>query len=593
MSTNSPTGAETVRWDLSDLYASPTDPQLAADMEKARALAASFATTYHGRVAKLDLAALTQALSAYEEIMRLLTQIGAYCYLIWSTDTQNPELGKLMARKDDHAAEIEQLVLFFELEWANAPQETAVHADDPALARYGHYLKQKRLFQPHTLSEAEEKVISQLSLTSSQGWSRFYEEVTSKLTYPVDGRELTYAETAELLFNPDRAQRQKAADAFTQVFAANSHALTYIFNMMLLDKASKDKMRGYATWVSERNLHNQVSDETVAALVTAVTSRYDIVSRYYRLLKQQLGYDELFDYDRYAPISQEEPKVSWNEAQRIVLQAFTQFDPRLAAIAQKFFDHNWIDAPPQVGKMSGAYCAYTTTTNHPYVFMNYTGDMGQVMTLAHELGHGIHAYLAREQGELQASTPITTAEMASTFCEMLVFDYLLQQQSDPQLRLAMRMRKTADTFATVQRQIALNRFEHAIHTARREQGELDSSQFNQLWLETQRALFGDSITIRQAYQTWWMPISHFVSLTGYVYGYAFGELLVWALYARYKQQPEGFADRYLQVLRAGGSDWPHRVLAPMGVDLQNPNFWHEGLDLLAQFIADMESDSQR
>lgn len=588
--TTTPTGAENVRWDLSDLYAAPDDPQLAADMEQTRTLAKEFAAKYRGRVAGLSAAELAQALGEFEAIVRLLNQIGYYAFLVWSTDTQNPELGKLMARKDDHGTEIEQLLLFFELEWANAPAETAVLADDPLLARYGHFLKQKRLRQPYTLSEPEEKVISQLSLTGSQGWTRFFEEVTSKLTYPVDGRELTYAETAELLFNPDRTLRQKAADAFTQVFSANSHVLTYIFNMVLLDKASKDKMRGYPTWISARNLDNQVADETVDALVTAVTSRYDIVSRYYRLLQRQLGYDELFDYDRYAPITQEEPKISWDKARAIVLQAFAQFDQRLADIAQKFFDHNWIDAPPQVGKMGGAYCAGTITTKHPYVFMNYTGDMGQVMTLAHELGHGIHFYLAREQGELQASGPITTAEMASTFCEMLVFDYLLQQQSDPALRLAMRMRKMAETFATVQRQIALNRFEHAIHTARREQGELDTNQFNQFWLQTQRDLFGDSVTIRDAYQTWWMPISHFVSMHGYVYGYAFGELLVWALYARYKQQPAGFADRYLQVLRAGGSDWPHRILAPMGVDLQDPKFWHEGLDLLAQFIADMESD---
>lgn len=593
MTTTPQVGAENVRWDLSDLYAGPDDPQLIADMAQARTLATAFADTYRGRVATLSATEMAQALTEYETIVRLLIQIGAYAFLAWSADTQNPELGKLMARKSDHGAEIEQTLLFFELEWANAPAETAALVDDPALANYSHYLLQKRLLQPYTLSEPEEKVISQLSLTGSQGWHRFYEEISSKLTYEVNGKQLTYTETAKLLFSPDREMRKKAADAFTQVFNANSHTFTYIFNMVLLDKASQDKMRGYPTWISARNLANQVADETVEALVTAVTTRYDIVSRYYRLLQQQLGLDKLYDYDRYAPISQEEPKVDWQKAQEIVLQAFRQFDPRMADIAQKFFDHNWIDAPPQVGKMGGAYCYSTTSDKHPYVFMNYTGEMPQVMTLAHELGHGIHGYLARQQGELQAFTPITTAEMASTFCEMLVFDYLVQQQTDTAVRLAMRMRKMADTFATVERQIALNRFEHAIHTARREQGELDTHQFNQLWLQTQRDLFGESLTVRDDYQTWWMPISHFVSMTGYVYGYAFGELLVWALYARYKQQPEGFADRYLEVLRAGGSDWPHNILAPLGVDLQDPNFWHEGLDLFDQFIADMEADAAR
>lgn len=593
MTTTSPTGAENVRWDLSDLYAGPDDPRLTADMAHTRTLATAFADAYRGRVATLSATEMAQALTEYETIVRLLIQIGAYAFLAWSADTQNPELGKLMARKSDHGAEIEQTLLFFELEWANAPAETGALVDDPALANYSHYLLQKRLLQPYTLSEPEEKVISQLSLTGSQGWHRFYEEISSKLTYEVDGKQLTYTETAELLFSPDREMRKKAADAFTQVFNANSHTFTYIFNMVLLDKASQDKMRGYPTWISARNLANQVADETVEALVTAVTTRYDIVSRYYRLLQQQLGLDKLYDYDRYAPISQEEPKVDWQKAREIVLQAFRQFDPRMADIAQKFFDHNWIDAPPQVGKMGGAYCYSTTSDKHPYVFMNYTGEMPQVMTLAHELGHGIHGYLARQQGELQAFTPITTAEMASTFCEMLVFDYLVQQQTDTAVRLAMRMRKMADTFATVERQIALNRFEHAIHTARREQGELDTSQFNQLWLQTQRDLFGESLTVRDDYQTWWMPISHFVSMTGYVYGYAFGELLVWALYARYKQQPEGFADRYLEVLAAGGADWPHNILAPLGVDLQDPDFWHEGLDLFDQFIADMEADAAR
>ncbi|MCB8923127.1 MAG: M3 family oligoendopeptidase [Ardenticatenaceae bacterium] len=586
------TGAETVRWDLSDLYSSPDDPQLTNDMDKARELAAAFADRYRGKVASLSAAELAQALAEFEAILRLLYQIGTYAFLAWSVDTQNPELGKLMARKDAHSTEIEQLVLFFELEWANAPEATAQLADAPALARYSHYLKQQRLLQPYTLSEPEEKVISQLSLTGSQGWYRFFDEVTSKLTYTVDGKELTYAENAELLFSPDRDVRQKAADAFTAVFNANSHTFTYIYNMVLLDKSSKDKMRGYASWITARNLANQVADETVEALVTAVTDRYDIVARYYRLLQKQLGYDELFDYDRYAPIGGEEPKVTWGAARDIVLQAFGQFDPRMADIARKFFDNNWIDAPTQVGKMGGAYCQSTTTEKHPYVFMNFNGEMGQVMTLAHELGHGIHGYLAQQQGELQANTPITTAEMASTFGEMLVFDYLIQQQPDPAQRLAMRMRKMAETFATVERQIALNRFEHAIHTARREQGELDTTQFNELWLETQRALFGDSLTIRDDYKTWWMPISHFISMHGYVYGYAFGELLVWALYAHYKQQPEGFADRYMDVLSAGGSDWPHKILAPLGVDLQDPNFWHEGLDLFEQFIADMEADAE-
>ncbi|MEZ4642421.1 MAG: M3 family oligoendopeptidase [Chloroflexota bacterium] len=503
-----------------------------------------------------------------------------------------PELGKLMARRDDHFAEIEQIILFFELEWANAPAAADNLIDDAALTRYTHYLKQQRLLQPYTLSEPEEKIISQLTLSGSQGWSRYYDEVFSKLTYTVDGKELTQSEVTDLLLNPDREMRQKAAEAITKTYQENNHVVTFVFNMVLLDKASKDKLRSFASWISARNLSNQVDDATVEALIEAVTSRYDIVARYYRLLRQQLGYDELFDYDRYAPATHaEEPKVHWEEAQTIVLEAFANFDPRMADIARLFFDKQWIDAPPKVGKMGGAFCLSITEDLHPYVFLNFTGDMNQVMTLAHELGHGIHGYLARAQGELQAHTPVTTAEMASTFGEMLVFDHMIQQQSDPSVRFAMRMRKMADTIATVFRQVALNRFEDAIHTARREQGELSADQMAAYWLQTQRAMFGDSLTIRDEYGLWWSNISHFVSMYGYVYGYAFGELLVWALYARYKQAPEGFADHYLDVLRAGGSDWPHKILAPLGVDLQDPQFWHEGLDLLDAFIAAMEEDA--
>ncbi|MCA9972570.1 MAG: M3 family oligoendopeptidase [Anaerolineales bacterium] len=585
------TGAEAVHWNLADLYAGPDDPQIEQDMHTIRDMTAEFAAAYRGRVASLDAAGLAQALAAYEAISTRLWRLGAYAFLAWCTDMQRPELGRLMARRDDFAAEIEQERLFFELEWANAPIGAEARIADPALARYRHYLTQLRLLQPYTLSEPEEKIINQLSLSGIQGWGRFYEEMLSRLTYTVDGRELTDAELIQLFYHPERDMRRKAAEAMTAVYTTNSHALTFVFNMMLLDKASKDKLRGFPTWLSDRNLANQVRDDTVQALIDAVTGRYDVVSRYYRLLKQQLGYDELHYYDRYAPVAQDLPTVTWDEARHIVLSAFAQFDPRLADVAQKFFDHSWIDAPPQKGKMGGAFCLSTAEALHPYVMVNFTGDLDQVATLAHELGHGIHGYLAREQGILQASTPITTAEMASTFGEMLVFDYLLQQQTDPAVRFALRMKKMAGTIATAFRQIALNRFEHAMHEARRAQGELSSDQLAGLWLASQRAMFGDSVTITDAYASWWSQITHFITHQGYVYGYAFGELLVWALYARYKQQPAGFADRYLEVLRAGGSDWPHNILAPLGVDLQDPAFWHEGLNLLDQFVADMEADA--
>lgn len=330
----------------------------------------------------------------------------------------------------------------------------------------------------------------------------------------------------------------------------------------------------------------------VEALVNAVSSRYDIVARYYRLLKEQLGYDQLFDYDRYAPLDRAEIEIAWQEARETVLTAFAGFDDRFSAAAKLFFDRGWIDAPPQQGKMGGAYCMPMTVDSHPYIFLNYNGKVGDVMTLAHELGHGIHGYLSRAQRQLQMGTPITIAEMASTFGEMLVFEHLIEQQPDPRIRFSMRMKKMTDTIATIFRQLALNRFEDAIHVARRDGGELTSDQLGELWMDTQEKMYRGEVTLRQDYRLWWSYVSHFIAQPGYVYGYAFGELLVWALYAAYKESPDGFAERYLQVLRSGGSDWPHTLLAPMGVDLQDPAFWDKGLSLIDDFMAGLEADAK-
>lgn len=587
------TGAEDVLWDLSDLYAAPDDPKIEADMQAALDQAAAFAEKYHGKVASLTAEQLAAAVGELEAIVTLLSKLGSYAQLIWSTDTQNPVLGKLVAKTQEHDAKVRQLVLFFELEWATAPDEVAALADDPALKRYRHYLKVERLFKPYRLSEPEEKLMSQLSLTSNNGWVRYFDEVMSSLSYEWEGKQITQSEILNKLYDPDRDVRRRAAASITDTLAASKHATTFIFNMILLDKASRDKVRGYKSWVSEMNLHNQVEDETVETLVSAVTGRYDIVARFYRLLKKLLKVDELFDYDRYAPLEEKKTFINWSTARDIVLKAYAGFHPQMADIAGLFFDKRWIDAPIKSGKRGGAYSHPVSAAVHPYVFMNYDGDARDVMTLAHELGHGVHQYLSREQGELQAGTPLTTAEMASTFGEMLVFDYLVAEQPDPAVRLSMRAQKIGETFATVFRQVAMNRFEDAIHTARREQGELSTDQFSEMWLATQRPMFGDSLTIRDDYGLWWSYIPHFLHTPGYVYAYAFGDLLVWALYARYKRSQNGFAEAYIDVLRAGGSDFPHHILKPLGVDLQDPQFWREGLGLVEEFVAQTEADAAK
>lgn len=586
------TGAESILWDLSDLYTSPSDPKIESDMHRSREQAEAFAAQYYGKVASLNAVELAEAMRDLEKLYHVLSCLSAYAFLIWSTDTQNPDLGQLRAKIQEHLAEINQKILFFELEWVNAPEENAQLTHDPVLDGYQHYLRVSRLSQPYTLSEPEEKVISQLNLTGVSAWNRYFGEITSNFRYPWEGQEITQSEIMTLIKDPNRDTRRKAADVITEVLGQNSHATTFVFNMILLDKANSDKMRGYPTWVSSRNLSNQVEDETVEALIHAVTSRYDIVGRYYDLLRQQLGVDELYDYDRYAPLEEVKKEVSWGEGKDMVLNAFGQFDEEMGAIASEFFEKNWIDAPIKMGKRGGAYCASPSVTVHPYVFMNFDGTEDSVMTLAHELGHGIHGYLARQQTEFQADTPLTTAEMASTFCEMLVFDYLIERETDPKTRFAMRMGRTADAFATIFRQVSMNRFEHAMHTARRQGGELSTAQLSALWMETQTPMFGKSLTLREEYSLWWSYIPHFLGTPGYVYAYAFGELLVWALYARYQAEPQGFAEKYRAVLRAGGSDYPHNILAPMGVNLQDPDFWHEGLGLLDDFVAQTEADAR-
>ncbi len=583
------TGAEEVLWDLSDLYAGVDDPAIDRDIRLTDDRAGQFATTYRGKVASLDSEELYEAVVEYEGIVEAASKLEAYAHLIWTTDSGNPKYGALVQKLTEWTSRLQQTLVFFDLEWVNAPDAFAEGMiAHPVLAHYHHWLEATRRYQPHRLSEAEEKILAEKSVTGRDAWVRFFSEFMGNTRYPFEGQDLTQAGILAKLYDPDRTMRQRAAEAFTQVLRQQSSVLTYVYNTLAAEKASEDRLRHYPTWVSSRNLANEVSDEVVEALVNAVTSRYDIVARYYNLKRQLLGVDKLYDYDRYAPLPAAEGSYRWDQAREMVLSAYDRFHPRMAEIATEFFERAWIDAPPKMGKRSGAYSASTVPSAHPYVFMNYTGSARDVMTLAHELGHGVHQYLSREQGMLQAHTPLTTAEMASTFGEMLVFSDFMAKESDPKVRLAMLAHKIEDTFATVFRQISMNRFEHGMHTARREEGELSSARLSQIWLETQRAMFVGSVDLTDNYGLWWSYIPHFLNVPGYVYAYSFGELLVMALFARYRKEGSTFAPRYLDVLRAGGSDWPEKTLAPMGVDLTDPHFWQEGLGEIEAMVNDAE-----
>jgi oligoendopeptidase F len=441
----------------------------------------------------------------------------------------------------------------------------------------------------HVLSEPEEQILSEKNITGKQAWTRYFDETLGATRYELDGDELTQEETLSKLYEPNRTLRRRAAEAFTEGLKENRRTLTFVFNTLLADKSSTDRLRDYDHWLESRNLSNEVDDETVQALIDAVTSRYDLVARFYDLKRRLLGLDELYDYDRYAPVGEADTTYDWGEARSVVLDAYGDFHPQMADVARRFFDENWIDAAMAEGKRSGAFSHGTVPSAHPYVLLNYTGKPRDVQTLAHELGHGVHQYLAREQSIFHHGTPLTTAEMASVFGEMLVFQRLMRQEDDPRNRLAMLVAKIDDTLATVFRQVAMNRFEERIHTERREEGELSAERFSAHWMATQEAMFEGSVTLGEHYRHWWSYIPHFLHTPGYVYAYAFGELLVLAMYARYQEAGDAFAGDYLDLLRAGGSDWPHELVGQVGVDLEDEGFWQRGLSQIEDLIEEAES----
>lgn len=589
MSNSLPTGAENVAWDLTDLYAGMDDSRLPADLDMADAEADALDAEYRGRIASLSPSEAAELIGRYEALVERAGRAGAFATLNWTQNTEDPARGALLQRVTERGAQLQQKLVFVNLELAHTPDDVAAGwLAAPELAKYRHWLETVRLYRPYLLTEPEEKILSEKAVTGRSAWERFFDETHAAARYELDGEKLSRDQVLSKLYSADRALRQRAAVAITAGLKDLRRTTTYIFNTVLADKASDDRLRHYPTWISARNLSNQVDDKTVDALVEAVTSRYDIVARYYRLKRRLLGLDELFDYDRYAPLPAADRHYPWDEARQIVLDAYGKFHPRLAEVASWFFERRWIDAPPRPGKYGGAFSHGTVPSVHPYILLNYEARPRDVMTLAHELGHGVHQKLSGPRGMLQAHTPLTTAETASVFGEMLVFQDLMARETDPQVRLGMLTAKIEDSFATAFRQISMNRFEDAIHTTRRTEGELTSERFGELWLATQRAMFGDSVTLTDDYGLWWSYIPHFISAPGYVYAYAFGELLVLALYARYREVGPGFADAYVAMLSQGGSDWPHAIVAPLGADLTDPAFWRGGLQILEDLVREAE-----
>ncbi len=582
------TGAEHVRWDLRDLY--PDETALQQDLAQGLAQAEAFYVRYHSKIASLDAEALAEALRQYEAILDRLGRAYTYAYLNWATQTEDPACGALLQQVREAYAQATKHLLFLELEWAQLEAERAQELLAAEVLRpFRHYLELQQRLRPHLLSEPEEKILAEKRVTGRDAWVRFFDELLGAMRFSLDGQLLTEQEVLAKLYDPDREVRRQAALALTEGLKTRLRELTYVFNIVLADKAAEDRLRGYRNWIESRNLANEVSDEMVEALIQAVTERYELVARFYELKRRLLGYAELYDYDRYAPIGQASTRYSWEEARQLVQSAYDAFHPRLGRIVAEFFERRWIDAALVPGKRSGAFSHGAVPSAHPYILLNYTGTIRDVQTLAHELGHGVHQYLSRKQGVLQADTPLTMAETASVFGEMLVFERLMAAETDAANRLAMLMGKIDDTIATVFRQVAMNRFEDRIHVARRTQGELPPEAFCAYWMETQQAMFQGSVTLGEHYRYWWSYIPHFVHTPGYVYAYAFGELLVLALFARYREEGDTFAERYLALLEAGGSDWPHVLVGRLGVDLKDTTFWHQGLTAIEALIEQAEA----
>ena len=582
--------AELPTWDLRDLYPAPDSPELFADLGQAEASARAFAATYAGTLASLSGAALAAAIAEYESIEETLGRIISYAQLLFSADSTNAEIGRFYQTMNERVTRISSDVLFFALE-LNRMEDAALEDKlaDHALARWRPWLRDLRVFRPHQLSDELEKLLHEKEVTGRTAWSRLFDETVAALRVTVRGEELTVSDALNKLSDRDRDVRKAAGDAVGEVFGRNIRLFSLITNTLAKDKEIVDLWRRYERPGSARNRANMVEDEVVDALVAAVTADYGRLShRYYALKARWMGLEKLQHWDRNAPLPDDEDRqVSWPEARTRVLDAYGAFSPDLAGIGRRFFEQPWIDAQLRPGKAPGAFAHPTVPSAHPYVLLNYQGKPRDVMTLAHELGHGVHQVLAAPNGALMAPTPLTLAETASVFGEMLTFRALLAKTADAAERKAMLAAKVEDMLNTVVRQIAFYSFERKVHTQRRT-GELLAEQICELWMSVQGESLGPSIRLGPGYETFWSYIPHFIHSPFYVYAYAFGDCLVNSLYGVYQKASAGFAERYFAMLAAGGTKHHSELLAPFGLDARDPAFWQIGLKMIEGMIVELE-----
>jgi oligoendopeptidase F len=585
-----------VAWDLEPLVFGEGEAGAERLLDEGERRAAAFAERHGGRVAELDGDGLAEAVAELQAIGELVGRAGNFAALRFSVDTQDPAIGAQLQRTQERSARIETRLLFFELEWAALDDERAdALLGAPGLETARHHLRAARRYRPHLLSEPEEKILTEKGVTGSGAWGRLFSEQVAALEVelPGEGERVALDVALSRLLSPDREVRRGAAEGVTGALAPGLRTRAFIFNTLLQDKATDDRLRHYPHWLASRNLSNEASDESVQALVGAVRARYDVPRRWYTLKARLLGLDRLADFDRMAAVTDAEEQVEWEDARELVLESYSAFSPALGDTVRRFFEERRIDAPVRPGKRGGAFCAYTVPSEHPYILLNYTARRRDVLTLAHELGHGVHAALARPRGVLEQHTPLTLAETASVFGETLVFGRLLAEASTPESRLALLAESIEDSIATVFRQTAMNRFEDLVHTERRESGELSPDRFGELWAQSQTELLGESVELTEGYRSWWSYVPHFIATPGYVYAYAYGQLLAMSIYQRYLEEGEGFVEAYLELLAAGGSRSPEELGAIVGIDLADPGFWDRGLSLVEDQLREAEGAARQ
>lgn len=578
-------------WDLTDLYASPSDPQIGADLDWARGEAETFHATFAGRLAELSGEAMGEAIRTYERIFERLGRVISYAQLRFSGDMADPERGRFLQTMQERYNSISTELLFFSLEM-NRIEDATIEAQlaDPAAGHYASWVRDMRAFRPHQLADNLEELLHDKSVTGASAWTRLYDQTLAESRFDIAGDSLTLADSLNLLENPDPAVRREAAKAIGKGLGEQINIFALITNTLAKDKEIEDRWRRFPHPVSARNLANRVEDEVVEALVEAIRGAYgELAHRYYRLKATWFGKEQLDYWDRNAPLpGGEDRQFSWPEAQEIVLDAFGGFDPRLGGLVRRFFERPWIDAGPRPGKDSGAFCHPVVPDVHPYVLMNFYGRPRDVTTLAHELGHGVHQLLAAEQGPLMADTPLTLAEGASVFGEMLVFRALVDNEPDQRLRRRLLAGKVENMLNTVVRQIAFHQFEQRVHEERRSE-ELSAERLGEIWLGVQSESLGSALRFEDEYKYYWAYIPHFVHSPFYVYAYAFGDCLVNSLYQVYLDGHPGFSDKYLNMLRAGGTLRHRDLLAPFGLDASDPGFWRRGLNMIVGFIDELEA----